>query len=141
MGSALVCFGVAGCMTDPQWQEIEDKVGQHIDLISKDIQWRTERLKEAQVVARAWNEGRKMAAPVIHGLADALRTAVADITKMATTALTELNTEVSGFKTDVEDVQAFTKEIKVARANVRGALGGGTNGGPPLDDQSPNSST
>ncbi len=75
-----------------------------------------------------------MSAPVIRGLAATIRSAVTDLTRLASDAAAELAQEVDGFKSDVDDVRAVTKDVRAARAEVRAALGQGTNGAPPLDD-------
>jgi hypothetical protein len=77
-----------------------------------------------------------MSAPVIRGLAATIRGAVNDLTKLASDAAAELAAEVEGFRIDVADVKDVTIEVRAARADVRAALGQGTNGGPSLaEDQ------
>lgn len=77
-----------------------------------------------------------MSAPAIRGVASSIRDSISALTKLASDAKTRLDAEVAGFKNDIGDVSAMTDEISTARAEVRAALGTGTNGGPALDDLS-----
>lgn len=96
------------------------------------LDWYAARLSIAVYDTNQEWKGKKMAVQV-KGLADTVRQAKQAIAKASDVAV-RVNDSANQLVSTMAAVEAMTSELDRANADLQGALGTITNGGPPLDD-------